>query len=158
MIPLPSPHDRLLDGLFNRLFAIPQREGELDFLAGRSVLLRHATLPVGLRIEREQTPLGARLRVRRHSPFSAARADLTIRAPLAGYLHLIARDRDADTLFFQRVLCMEGDTDLGLRVKNLLDGLDLDDVPLGAQLQRAGTRLLRLLDALRRPPTPRTVG
>ena len=47
---------------------------------------------------------------------------------MAGYLHLIARDRDADTLFFQRVLCMEGDTDLGLRVKNLLDGLDLQQV------------------------------
>ena len=158
MSPLLSPPDRLLTGLFNRLFAIPLRAGELDFLAGRSVLLRHATLPVGLRIELTHTPHGPRLRVRQHSPFSSLHADLSIRAPLTGYLHLLARDRDADTLFFQRVLSMEGDTDLGLRVKNLLDGLDLDELTLGARLQGAGVQLLRLLDAWPRPTPPRTNG
>jgi len=31
--------------------------------------------------------------------------------------------------FFQRRLVIEGDTDLGLNVKNLLDSLDLDHLP-----------------------------
>ncbi len=39
--------------------------------------------------------------------------------------HLLAsRREDADTLFFARRLVMEGDTDLGLIVKNTLDAVD----------------------------------
>ncbi|MGB7997639.1 MAG: SCP2 sterol-binding domain-containing protein, partial [Photobacterium halotolerans] len=40
-----------------------------------------------------------------------------------------ARKVDPDTLFFQRRLTMQGDTELGLAVKNLLDSLDLDSLP-----------------------------
>jgi predicted lipid carrier protein YhbT len=32
-------------------------------------------------------------------------------------------DEDADTLFFERALVMEGDTDFGLLVKNTLDAM-----------------------------------
>ena len=35
---------------------------------------------------------------------------------------------DSDTLFFHRRLKMEGNTNLGLEVKNLLDGMDMDTV------------------------------
>ena len=34
------------------------------------------------------------------------------------------RDEDPDTLFFARRLTIEGDTELGLMVKNALDALD----------------------------------
>jgi predicted lipid carrier protein YhbT len=37
----------------------------------------------------------------------------------------MAREEDPDTLFFGRRLLMEGDTDLGLLVKNTLDGVEL---------------------------------
>jgi predicted lipid carrier protein YhbT len=46
------------------------------------------------------------------------------------YLTLISRREDADTLFFQRRLKMEGDTELGLYVKNLLDGLDVESLSI----------------------------
>lgn len=36
---------------------------------------------------------------------------------------------DPDSLFFQRRLRIEGDTELGLEVKNLMDSLDLDELP-----------------------------
>lgn len=39
---------------------------------------------------------------------------------------LTLRLEDPDTLFFNRRLLIEGDTDLGLRVKNMLDGVELE--------------------------------
>lgn len=40
-----------------------------------------------------------------------------------------AEKEDPDSLFFQRRLRIEGDTELGLEVKNLMDSLDLDELP-----------------------------
>lgn len=40
-----------------------------------------------------------------------------------------ARKEDPDTLFFQRRLQIEGDTELGLYVKNLMDAIELDSMP-----------------------------
>ncbi|OAN14197.1 sterol-binding protein [Photobacterium jeanii] len=42
---------------------------------------------------------------------------------------IAARKEDPDTLFFQRRLRIEGDTELGLEVKNLMDSIDLDALP-----------------------------
>jgi predicted lipid carrier protein YhbT len=54
--------------------------------------------------------------------------ELTISATARDYLLLLARREDPDTLFFSRRLVSEGDTELGLVVKNLLDALDPDTV------------------------------
>ena len=51
--------------------------------------------------------------------------DLTISASAHDFYLLARRLEDPDTLFFNRRLCMEGDTELGLLVKNTLDALDL---------------------------------
>ena len=42
---------------------------------------------------------------------------------------IAGRKEDPDTLFFQRRLSIEGDTELGLEVKNLMDSVDLDLLP-----------------------------
>lgn len=55
----------------------------------------------------------------------AATVDLTISANAYDFLMLALRREDPDTLFFSRRLMMEGDTELGLLVKNTLDGLEL---------------------------------
>lgn len=52
-------------------------------------------------------------------------ADLTISASAYDFLRLAQRREDPDTLFFSRRLSMEGDTELGLVVKNTLDALEL---------------------------------
>lgn len=57
--------------------------------------------------------------------FDAGRPDLTISAKSRDFIALLAREEDPDTLFFGRRLLMEGDTDLGLLVKNTLDGIEL---------------------------------
>jgi predicted lipid carrier protein YhbT len=55
---------------------------------------------------------------------SAVRPDVTIHAEARDFVALARREQDPDTLFFSRRLVMEGDTELGLLVKNTLDGVD----------------------------------
>lgn len=51
------------------------------------------------------------------------KADVTMRASVADYMALAVRREDPDTLFFTRRLVLEGDTALGLEIKNALDAL-----------------------------------
>lgn len=57
--------------------------------------------------------------------FDATPADLTFSARARDFLALVLREEDPDTLFFSRRLLMEGDTELGLLVKNTLDAIEL---------------------------------
>ncbi|MDR0379522.1 MAG: SCP2 sterol-binding domain-containing protein [Candidatus Accumulibacter sp.] len=50
--------------------------------------------------------------------------DLVFRANLSAFLRIAARQEDPDTLFFNRALDIEGDTELGLIVKNMLDAVE----------------------------------
>lgn len=60
---------------------------------------------------------------------------VTVSAGAREFLLLALRKEDPDALFFDRRLCVEGDTDLGLIVKNALDRVE-PPIP---------TRLLQLL-------------
>ncbi len=51
--------------------------------------------------------------------------DLTISASAYDFILLARRQEDPDTLFFSRRLSMEGDTELGLLVKNTIDAIEL---------------------------------
>ena len=55
--------------------------------------------------------------------------DLAFRANLSAFLQLAARQEDPDTLFFNRELSIEGDTELGLIVKNMLDAIEWPKMP-----------------------------
>ena len=66
----------------------------------------------------------------------------------ATMLLLATRREDPDTLFFNRRLNIEGDTETGLHVKNLLDSLEYDvqshfDAVLGPRLGRLAGEALR---------------
>ena len=58
-----------------------------------------------------------------------AAPDLAFRANLSAFLQIAARQEDPDTLFFNRELSIEGDTELGLVVKNMLDAVELPKLP-----------------------------
>jgi O2-independent ubiquinone biosynthesis accessory factor UbiT len=75
---------------------------------------------LGLAVHFEGTPAGFRASAAPYAP------ELTIAASLRDFVALALREEDPDTLFFARRLAIEGDTDLGLTVKNLLDGIDWD--------------------------------
>jgi len=56
-------------------------------------------------------------------------ADVSFSASSDDLLLIAGRKEDPDTLFFQRRLKIEGDTELGLEVKNLIDALDIEQLP-----------------------------
>jgi predicted lipid carrier protein YhbT len=88
----------------------------LEPLTGKLVSLR--VTDGGLTLLFTLTPKGFRPAV------SSARPDLMISARARDFIALALREEDPDTLFFNRRLLMEGDTDLGLLVKNTLDAVD----------------------------------
>lgn len=55
-------------------------------------------------------------------------ADVTFTATAEDFARLALRLEDPDALFFNRRLLIEGNTDLGLMVKNMLDAVELESV------------------------------
>lgn len=110
-----------LQGILKQVFREAISDGDFDFLQGRflKVEIRDIRLCWFFSFD------GRHITVHRH-----ARADASISGELREFLLLAARREDPDTLFFQRRLQIDGDTELGLEVKNLLDTLDLDNLPL----------------------------
>jgi predicted lipid carrier protein YhbT len=109
-------HSTVLATLLDRVLAEPLRNGELEFLFGRTLVIRVEDTGVEYRLF-----LGV-------GGFYAGRdgrdADVVMTGTLYDFLVLAAREEDPDTLFFQRRLRLEGDTALGLQFKNLLDSLE----------------------------------
>jgi len=123
--------------LIDLVLAGPLAAGALDDLAGRRLGVEVADL--GLRWV---VAIGER-RIEVLPPDVGAES--TVRGSATDLLLLASRLEDADTLFFQRRLQLTGDTELGLAVRNLLDQLPWESMPLwlrialnrGAQLARA---------------------
>lgn len=94
----------------------PFAPGDAERVRGKVVCLnvRDAGIRVKLRIERGgYAPCPDR-----------TEPHVTISAGTREFLLLALRKEDPDTLFFDRRLCVEGDTELGLIVKNALDRVD----------------------------------
>ena len=133
--PAAAWFDRLLALLANRVFAAPLASGELDFLDQRRLAVEFDDLAVCWVFSLQ----AGRLRVLGHD----ARPEVSIRARLADFTALALRRVDADTLFFQQRLAIEGDVALGLMLKNFLDALELDQLAWPAKFALlAGERLL----------------
>lgn len=111
---------RLIEVAAARLFAAPLAEGAFDLLQGRWLRLEVSDLGLAWCLSCQ----GTRLRVAQR-----AAVDVSIRGKWRDFVLLASRQEDPDTLFFRRRLVIEGDTDLGLGVKNLLDALDPDQLP-----------------------------
>jgi predicted lipid carrier protein YhbT len=126
-------HSLAVVTVLNRIFAGALHEGELDFLRGRILRVHVSDMRLTFFLSLQQ----ARLVTARREQ----NPDLSISGSLHAFLLLAARREDTDTLFFQRRLRMEGDTELGLEVKNFLDGLDLESLgslrQLGAVMRQA---------------------
>ena len=81
---------------------------------------------IGLHITDAPTLIRFRIENGRLARHDGAASDVTIRGALEEFWRLATRAEDPDTLFFSRRLAVEGDTETGLHVKNLLDALDYD--------------------------------
>ena len=92
--------------------------------------------------------------------WDAEHIDMTLGASALDFVLLAQRQQDPDTLFFERRLTMEGDTELGLVVKNTLDALELPMLDLQRWLPEAvRARLAALAQRLGVPaPAPLRTG
>jgi Putative lipid carrier protein len=133
---------QVLEQVLSWQFRQALEDGELEFLEGRwlSIEVRDIGLRWFTSVENDQ------LIVRQ-----AAEADVSFSANASDLLMIAARKQDPDTLFFQRRLVIEGDTELGLYVKNLMDAIELDQMPKALR-----TVLLQMADfveaGLKAPP------
>lgn len=140
----PAPLARLVERL-------PQLPPALALVAGLNLSLgrllpRESLAPLeGKRFLLRVTDVGLALRfgygARGFAPLLGdAPVDLSIAASARDFLALALREEDPDTLFFSRRLLMQGDTELGLIVKNTLDTVELPPALLRllATLTRTG--------------------
>lgn len=141
-----DPLSVLVAGVFNHLSRGQSIGAALAPLEGKRVRIRLTDAPLQLNLRVTGGALQA----------APARADahVTLRGRLADLARLATRAEDPDTLFFQRRLSIEGETETGLAIKNALDALEWDWRGHFAALVPAGPRqLLRaVLRPLRCPP------
>ncbi|SDU92625.1 ubiquinone anaerobic biosynthesis accessory factor UbiT [Pseudomonas mucidolens] len=123
-----------LQQTLNRCLAEPLRDGGFELLRGRWLCLRIPDLGLQWFLTLDRN--GLRIAER-------AEAQVTISGNWREFLLLASRQEDPDTLFFRRRLVIEGDTELGLGLKNLIDSLDPEVLPawLWRHLERAGKGL-----------------
>lgn len=108
----------------NHLFRLPIREGDFEFLQDRCLKIHITDLDLSFYISFDGHQLTAT---------SARHFDVEFQGDSKAFLRLASRQEDPDTLFFQRSLMIEGDTELGLGMKNLLDSLELEQLPIPVQ-------------------------
>ncbi|EIV6850016.1 SCP2 domain-containing protein [Klebsiella aerogenes] len=111
---------QVLEQVLSWQFRQALADGELEFLEGRwlSINVRDIDLLWYTSV------VDGRLVVSQQ-----ADADVSFSADASDLLMIAARKQDPDTLFFQRRLVIEGDTELGLYVKNLMDAIELEQMP-----------------------------
>jgi len=113
---------QVLGIILNQAFREPLKQGELDFLQNARVRIKVTDMHIDWLINVDSdrfTPLERELE-----------ADVCISGTSPDFVLLATRQADPDTLFFQRRIRIEGDTELGLGVKNTMDSMDWDDLPL----------------------------
>ncbi|HBY1758939.1 TPA: SCP2 domain-containing protein [Klebsiella pneumoniae] len=123
---------QVLEQVLSWQFRQALAEGELEFLEGRWLSIH--VRDIGLLWY--TSVVDGRLVVSQQ-----ADADVSFSADASDLLMIAARKQDPDTLFFQRRLVIEGDTELGLYVKNSMDAIELEQMPKALRVM-----LLQLAD------------
>lgn len=128
-----SVHSELLSRLFNHLLRGQYMVDQLYDLDGKR-------LAIGIKDTRTELLFRIQGNQLKRQPKTTAQAwDVRISGNLNDFWQLASRSEDPDTLFFHRRLAIEGETEAGLYLKNMLDGMDFDlqmhlDAVLGKRL------------------------
>ncbi|SPP32075.1 hypothetical protein ARAF_1967 [Arsenophonus endosymbiont of Aleurodicus floccissimus] len=126
---------QILEQLLSWQFQQALNDGELDFLQNK-----------WLKVEMQDVQLVwyISLQAGKIIVSKDQQGDVSFCSDANDLILIAARKEDPDTLFFQRRLHIEGDTELGLYVKNLLDVFELESMPA---ILRFG--LLQLADLIK---------
>ena len=122
LLPNTAQQSLLLTAL-HAIFSEAIDDGDFEFLQGKWLKIEITDLALTWLLSFDQDKLimaSKKEQLIEDVSFSASGDDLVL---IAG------RKQDPDTLFFQRRLKIEGDTELGLQVKNLIDALDIALLP-----------------------------
>ena len=111
-----SLHERLLVISINHLLRGQVLASRIGELRGKRFRLYAHDVPMALTFEIDERGIKR----------SALAPDVTFRGTVADFIALAMRREDPDTLFFQRRLSVEGETEVGLHLKNLLDGWEYE--------------------------------
>ena len=109
-------HERMLALCINHLLRGQALRPRLAELRGKRFCVCAHDVPIALTFEVCERGLTRSLQP----------PDVTFRGMLADFIAVARRREDPDTLFFQRRLSVEGETETGLHLKNLLDGWEYD--------------------------------
>ena len=117
--------EKCLSEVLSRVFKEAIEDGDLDFLQDKwlKVTIVDLDLTWYLSFENERIIIQDK----------SETTDVSFSAPINELILVAGRKEDPDTLFFQRRLSIEGDTELGLEVKNLLDNIEYENLPPIAQ-------------------------
>lgn len=127
---------QLLEQVLGWQFQQALAEGDLDFLNDRWLGIEITDLALRWLMTVEN----GKLRVCDH-----AQPDVSFIGNANDLVLVAARREDPDTLFFKRRLRIEGDTELGLNVKNLMDSIEPENMP--ALLREGLNRLAAFIEA-----------
>ncbi|MDP2961464.1 MAG: SCP2 sterol-binding domain-containing protein [Sulfurimicrobium sp.] len=111
------PHSLIFARAINLALGAKLQDPVWQPLHGKQISIRVRDAGIAFHFTLDQNGLAARQ--------ASAQPDLAISASAQDFVLLALRKEDPDTLFFSRRLVMEGDTELGLLVKNTLDGMEL---------------------------------
>ena len=114
----------LVEQMLNRALTEQIAEGDFDFLQRRvlQVEVLDAHLFVGVSFDRNRLSC-------RYFRATVGEPDVTLSIASVDAIDLIQQQVDPDTLFFQRKLKINGDTELAHHVKNTIDTLSPEVIP-----------------------------
>ena len=111
-------HTLVLANAANLLIKDQTIRNELEYLEGKRIVIR---------ITDSDTELEFKVQARQFIPsYSRLNYHTRISGTIRDLLALFFRQQDSDTLFFNRRLCLEGETETGLYLKNVLDSAEFE--------------------------------
>lgn len=117
---------KLVLTLLNEVLKEPLEDGDLGCLEGNWLQIEAKDIGCSWYFTMQQS----RLMMQLQPPMlSADTRQSLIAGESIDLLRMLGRQQDPDTLFFQRRLSLAGDTELGLEIRNVLDAVDMDELP-----------------------------
>jgi len=131
-----------LQKFLNIVFAEQLVDGEMEFLEERriTIAISDAHLEFSLTVLEDKLIVGPAL----------PDPELRLQSTIYSLMQLATGTEDSDTLFFRRDLKMTGDTELGLFIKNFLEGISIETLPLQPALGMGLNLGLRVADTTTR--------
>lgn len=122
-IPLPI-NILLIEKIVNKLLSEQINEGEFNFLEDKTLQidLLDAELKIGLSLKNHKM-------ICTHFGSKAVASDVKLSINTCDAISLVKQEIDPDTLFFQRKLKIQGNTELAHHIKNTIDTLDPKSIP-----------------------------